>query len=156
MSGVDWNTRCNRIINLYTSYCDKWLHFGGDGLSCPDYTSSLYHIAQFAGTAAHEMGHGMGLDDLYPSASVNHGYTIKANSEIVYSSSYFALPAAGVIMKYNGRATENDVEMLQFVNIGVAMGNSSDKVKACADYVTGTVDEDGVAKAIEHFADLFV
>ncbi len=112
MSGVDWNTSCNRIINLYTSYCDKWLHFGGDGLSCSDYTSSLYHIAQFAGTAAHEMGHGMGLKDLYPSASVNHGYTIKANSEIVYSSSYFALPAAGVIMKSNGRATENDVEML--------------------------------------------
>ena len=51
---------------------------------------------------------------------------------------------------------ENDMSMLEYAGIGVAMGNSSDKVKACADYVTGTVDEDGVAKAIEHFADLFV
>lgn len=51
---------------------------------------------------------------------------------------------------------ENDISMLEYAGIGVAMGNSSDNVKAHADYVTGTVDEDGVAKAIEHFSALFV
>lgn len=50
---------------------------------------------------------------------------------------------------------ENDISMLEYAGIGVAMGNSSDQVKACADYVTGAVDEDGVARAVEHFRHLF-
>ncbi len=111
-SGVNWKTKCNRKITLYTSCCDEDSHEGKAGSSCSNYTGRLYHIAQFEGTAAHEMGHGMGLQDLYASAVVNHDYTIISNSEIVYSTSYFALPAAGVIMNYNGRGTENDIEML--------------------------------------------
>lgn len=50
---------------------------------------------------------------------------------------------------------ENDISMLEYAGIGVAMGNSSDKVKACADYVTASVDEDGIARSVEHFAHLF-
>jgi hypothetical protein len=46
---------------------------------------------------------------------------------------------------------ENDMEMLRFAGIGVAMGNASDQVKAVADYVTDTVDQDGIAKALKHF-----
>ncbi len=46
---------------------------------------------------------------------------------------------------------ENDVEMLRFAGIGVAMGNASDPVKAAADYVTDTVDNDGIEKALRHF-----
>ena len=50
---------------------------------------------------------------------------------------------------------ENDISMLEYAGIGVAMGNSSDRVKASADYVTASVDEDGVARAVEHFSHLF-
>lgn len=46
---------------------------------------------------------------------------------------------------------ENDLSMLKHVGIGVAMGSASDGVKAGADYVTGTVDEDGIVTALEHF-----
>ncbi len=46
---------------------------------------------------------------------------------------------------------ENDMEMLEFVHIGVAMGNASEVVKKCADYVTAHIDEDGVEKALRHF-----
>ena len=45
----------------------------------------------------------------------------------------------------------NDLEMLQFAGVGVAMGNALPEVKAIADHVTGTLDEDGVAQAIERF-----
>lgn len=45
----------------------------------------------------------------------------------------------------------NDVLMLKHVGIGVAMGNAEDEVKRAADYVTGSVDEDGVEKALRHF-----
>lgn len=46
---------------------------------------------------------------------------------------------------------ENDLEMLRFAGIGVAMGNADDKVKENADYVTADVDDDGIWKALEHF-----
>lgn len=42
----------------------------------------------------------------------------------------------------------NDIEMLRFAGIGVAMGNAGDDVKQAADYVTTSVDEDGVYNAL--------
>lgn len=46
---------------------------------------------------------------------------------------------------------ENDIEMLKLVGWGVAMGNAGEKVKAGADAVVGSNDQDGVAEAIEKF-----
>lgn len=46
---------------------------------------------------------------------------------------------------------ENDLSMLVHAGIGVAMGTASDEVKARADYAAPSVDEDGVARALEHF-----
>ena len=42
---------------------------------------------------------------------------------------------------------DNDVSLLEAAGIGVAMGNASDAVKAAADFVTDSNNEDG----IEHF-----
>ena len=47
---------------------------------------------------------------------------------------------------------DNDLEMLKAVGFGVAMGNAEESVKAVADYVTDTNEEEGVAKAVEKFA----
>lgn len=46
---------------------------------------------------------------------------------------------------------ENDIAMLEYVNVGIAMGNAKDKVKEIADYVTDDIDRDGVYKALKHF-----
>ena len=46
---------------------------------------------------------------------------------------------------------ENDIEMLRFAGIGVAMGNAVDGAKAAADYVTADIDDDGIEKALKHF-----
>lgn len=45
----------------------------------------------------------------------------------------------------------NDLAMLEVAGFSIAMGNAVDEVKAIADYITDTNDEDGVAKAIEKF-----
>lgn len=45
----------------------------------------------------------------------------------------------------------NDIPMLQYAGIGVAMGNSDETVKQAADYVTTSVNEDGVVQALQHF-----
>ncbi len=42
----------------------------------------------------------------------------------------------------------NDIEMLDFCGIGVAMGNADDNVKAHADYITTSVDDEGIANAL--------
>ncbi|MGE9553310.1 sugar-phosphatase [Erwinia amylovora] len=47
---------------------------------------------------------------------------------------------------------ENDIAMLEYAGTGVAMGNGIDSVKAVAQFVTKTNQEDGVAHAIEKFA----
>lgn len=45
----------------------------------------------------------------------------------------------------------NDLEMLQYAGVGIAMGNAPDAVKAVAHWVGPTVEEDGAAAAIEKF-----
>ena len=45
----------------------------------------------------------------------------------------------------------NDISMLQHAGLGVAMGNAKEEVKQKADYVTTSVDEDGIANALKHF-----
>lgn len=45
----------------------------------------------------------------------------------------------------------NDLEMIASAGLGVCMANGADEVKAAADYVTASNDEDGVALALERF-----
>ncbi len=45
----------------------------------------------------------------------------------------------------------NDVEMIEFADYGIAMGNGADILKKKADYVTDSVSSDGIAKALSHF-----
>ena len=46
---------------------------------------------------------------------------------------------------------ENDISMIEYAGLGIAMGNSEEKVKDIADYITESNDRDGVAMAIEKF-----
>ena len=45
----------------------------------------------------------------------------------------------------------NDVAMLRAAGVGVAMGNACDEALNAADYVTASVDDDGIRKALERF-----
>jgi uncharacterized protein (TIGR00369 family) len=42
-----------------------------------------------------------------------------------------------------------DVSMIQLAGLGIAMGNAQESVKACADYVTLSNEQEGVSSAIE-------
>ena len=43
----------------------------------------------------------------------------------------------------------NDIEVLQFCGIGIAMGNANQSVKDAADFVTDDIDNDGWANAMK-------
>ena len=45
----------------------------------------------------------------------------------------------------------NDVALMETVDVGIAMGNAPDFLKEKADYVTDSIDHDGVVTALEHF-----
>ncbi len=45
----------------------------------------------------------------------------------------------------------NDLDMIRFAGMGIAMGNAPEEIKRQADYITGTNNNDGVAEAIEKF-----
>jgi len=46
---------------------------------------------------------------------------------------------------------ENDISMIEYAGLGIAMGNAEEILKRAADHVTGDYQEDGVAEAIEKF-----
>lgn len=45
----------------------------------------------------------------------------------------------------------NDIPMLRHAGTGIAMGNAAPEVQAAANYVTTSVDEDGILNALKHF-----
>jgi len=45
----------------------------------------------------------------------------------------------------------NDIELLSAGGVKVAMGNATEELKAVADYVTDTINNDGFVKAVERF-----
>lgn len=45
----------------------------------------------------------------------------------------------------------NDIPMLEHVGVAVAMGNAAPEVKRAANYVTTSVDDHGIARALRHF-----
>jgi len=45
----------------------------------------------------------------------------------------------------------NDISIIRAAGVGVAMGNATDDVKAAADHVTTSVDDDGIANALRQY-----
>jgi len=63
----------------------------------------------------------------------------------------FGIPAEHVLAIGDSR---NDIPMLRWAGIGVAMGNALPEVRQSVRYVTAPNDQDGVARAIERFCAL--
>ena len=59
---------------------------------------------------------------------------------------YFHIPKEKMIAFGDGY---NDIEMLQYVHTGIAMGNAASEIKKAADFVTLTNDEEGVRAYLE-------
>ena len=48
----------------------------------------------------------------------------------------------------------NDIPMIEYAGLGIAMANAKDPVKGAADVVTLSNDEDGIAAAIHKYFDI--
>ena len=45
----------------------------------------------------------------------------------------------------------NDMSIIRKAGVGIAMGNANEPLKNAADYITDSVDEDGLYKALEYW-----
>lgn len=109
---LTWKTNSNRIVFIYTSSCDIDSHENKDGTECSEYDEYHYSIVEYAGTISHEFGHVFGLDDMYASANYTYGFEPLSNDEIIYNKYNFGLPSGYGIMRNNGNAVANDIEMI--------------------------------------------
>ncbi|MBR5577722.1 MAG: HAD hydrolase family protein [Lachnospiraceae bacterium] len=45
----------------------------------------------------------------------------------------------------------NDLDMIAYAGVGVVMGNGCKELKEIGDYITDSVENEGVVKALKHF-----
>jgi Cof subfamily protein (haloacid dehalogenase superfamily) len=64
------------------------------------------------------------------------------------TGAHFGVSAAEMMAIGDGG---NDISMIKYAGTGVAMGNADEEVKRAADYITTSVDDDGVGNALRHF-----
>lgn len=85
---------------------------------------------------------------------------ITDNHYEILQKGYHKGTAIEFIAKYFHQTTEdcyafgdsnNDTEMLTTAKYGIAMGNACDELKSIADYITTSVDENGLFHAFQHF-----
>lgn len=69
-------------------------------------------------------------------------------ADVAYLAEKFRISPAEVIAIGD---SFNDLSMIRYAGLGVAMGNSPEEIREQADFVTDTNDNDGVAKVIERF-----
>lgn len=73
---------------------------------------------------------------------------ISKGTALAFVAQQLAIPRAAVLAVGDNL---NDLEMIQFAGVGVAMANAEAALIPQADYVTGTNDDDGVRDVIERF-----
>ena len=112
----------------------------------------IVHPAEEAATAAEQLAVALGnnlnvfrsLDTLIEvtSPNVSKGHALAALADY-YGISQSEVMAIG--------DQDNDIDMIAWAGVGVAMGNASLGAKAAADYIAPPISEEGAAWAIEEF-----
>jgi HAD-superfamily hydrolase, subfamily IIB len=93
----------------------------------------------------------LGILEVVSSATNNFEVMCKGVSKgrgVEILAAYYNIPREEVICIGDN---ENDLSMIEYAGLGIAMGNADEDTKAAAQYITGTNNESGVAMAIEKF-----
>lgn len=69
-------------------------------------------------------------------------------SGIAWICEYLGIPREDT---YGFGDSANDLDMLNYVKYGIAMGNGTEDAKEAADYVTSDIHEDGIYRGLEYF-----
>ena len=169
---IRWAKNNNVHINLYM---DDFLYVENDNIAIKRYTGERfipYKVCNFDDLEIKNVNKILAIDFNNPDKVTGWVEYLKEKMPelyIVKSTPYFCEISNPEAKKscaveflsnyYNIKKEEilsigdqdNDIELLKAGGIAVAMGNASDNLKACADYITDTIDNDGFVKAVEKF-----
>jgi len=118
-------------------------------LKKPIYKMGVYHEDKAVFTSLKEAINALGLFETSQSMAMSfdiNGRGVNKAVGIEALRKYFGISVKDVIAFGDN---ENDIEMIKYAGIGVAMGNATDSLKAVADVVTVDNDSDGIAVALE-------
>ncbi len=95
-------------------------------------------------------------EDLYWEISENEvlmvmSKTARKKNAVISLAAHFGIPLSEVVAFGDDY---NDIEMLRDCGVGVAVANAIDEVKAVADFICQSNDEDGVSKWLEEYGNL--
>ena len=166
---IKWAKENNIHINLYM---DDYLYVENDNIAIKRYTGERfipYEVCNFDDLEIKNVNKILAIDFENPDKVTGWVEYLKKQMPelyIVKSTPYFCEVSSPEAKKscaveflskyYNIKKEEilsigdqdNDIELLKAGGIAVAMGNASEKLKACADYITDSIDNDGFVKAI--------
>ena len=151
-----------QVYNHYEDFTDRYCSPAVPVSMIDDNTSTKdYHLTHGLPLAIFIFADGKcgDLREKYPEmvfvdaprdASMCEGFNKEVNkgATIRYLTSRLDIPLSECMAFGDGI---NDLEMIQMCGIGIAMGNAVEKVKQDADYITDTVLNSGIAKALKHF-----
>lgn len=123
------------VASLYPQPCIKLVGVG-EPATLREKRRALEHLLAdelYVTQASREL-----LEFLHPAVSKGHALSLIAQMLHIAPEEVVAIGD-----------NHNDIGMLRFAGLGIAMGNAHDEVKAAADYVTLRNTEDGVAVALE-------
>lgn len=121
-------------------------------ITLPPIKGLIVHPAEEAGALVVELqtslngnlnvfrSHNVLIEVTSPNVSKGHALAILAD--------YYGIPQNEVMAIGD---QDNDIEMIAWAGVGIAMGNASLGAKAVANYIAPPVSEEGAAWAIEHF-----
>lgn len=82
--------------------------------------------------------------DFYDIEVITKGYSKARGMQIVQE--YYGVSRENTVAIGD---TDSDIDMVNYAGIGIAMGNGTPRLKACANFVTKTLEAHGVAYAID-------
>lgn len=128
-SGIDWSS--NELATPKMMFIAAYNEIDNIQSKIPPFLQERYHFVRSEPNYLEVMKKG-----------VNKG------SACQFLSDYLVIPASRIIAVGD---EYNDVEMLKFAGLGVAMENARREVKELADWVTLSNDDDGAAFVIENW-----
>ena len=83
----------------------------------------------------------------------NYGYDVYAKDQTKATGIMHLIDYLGIDKKdtFSFGDGHNDKEMIEFCEVGIAMGNAIEKVKNASNYITDDIDNDGIYKAMKYF-----
>ena len=142
---VRYEAQCNGLAMRWSA---DFTEFSGVPLNKCLMAGPPETIALLEGEASAAFGAGMEFYRSEPFFLECVPRGVDKGSSLALLAEVLGIPVAATIAFGDGF---NDISMLRRAGLGVAMANAREEVRAAADHVAGSNEEDGMALAVEHF-----